>query len=61
MQTATIQPTINNLLDEVTQKRISIKPRFSRYAKDGEYVTLAEQLQQEYYNQSALNNLRKIL
>lgn len=58
---STIQPTINKVLDEVTQKRISIKSRISRYAKDGEYVSLAEQVQGEMFNQQALNHLRFLI
>lgn len=56
-----VQPTVKNLLDEVTQKRISIVPRVSRHASDGEYITLAEQLQGEFYNRQALNHLHALI
>lgn len=61
MTQTTVQPTITKVLDEVTMKRISITPKMSRYDKKGEYVSLAEQLQEEMYNRQALNHLRQIM
>lgn len=54
-------PAINNLLSEEEMERISIEPTISRYAFDGEYVSIAQQLRDESYNQSALNHLRSII
>lgn len=68
MQTASIrlsEPTTNGvlsfILNDVDQKRLTHKSRIKKYRKSsGEYVSLADQLEEENYNMHYLNNMRRV-
>ena len=63
MNQAQVKPVMSNLLSEVEVKRVIIIPRIkqTKFDRNGEYVTISEQLMSETWNNAALQHLRSII